>query len=96
MDDLQFDLGDEWFSLMLNDLDTSVFCDEIELGDDAVFTAEDVNNSGAVRKVLQPISTNSERIQYSEKDYDSYILAPSPNKQFIRTQLTITDSKNFV
>ena len=48
---------------MLNDLDTSVFCDKIELGDDAVSTAEDVNNNGTTRKVLQPISTNSERIQ---------------------------------
>ena len=75
MDDLEFDLGDEWFSLMLNDLDTSVFCDEIEPGDDAVSTAENINNNGAARKVLQPISTNSERIQYSGKDYDSYILA---------------------
>ena len=61
---------------MLNDLHTSVFCDEIELGDDAVSTGEDVSNNGAARKVLQvqPISTKSERIQYSEKDYDSYIL----------------------
>ena len=34
MDDLQFDLGDEWSSMMLNDLDTSVFGEENELGDD--------------------------------------------------------------
>ena len=44
MDDLQFDLGDEWFSLMLNDLNTSVF------GDDAVSKAENVNNNGAATK----------------------------------------------
>ena len=69
MDDLQFDLVNEWFSLMLNDLDTSVFCDEIELGDHAVSMAEDINNNGAARKVLQPILTNS------EDNYDSYIFA---------------------
>ena len=34
MDDLQFDLGDERSSMMLNDLDTSVFGEENELGDD--------------------------------------------------------------
>ena len=34
MDDLQFDLGDEWSSMMLNDLDTSVFGEQNELGDD--------------------------------------------------------------
>ena len=35
MDDLRFDLGDEWSSMMLNDLDTSVFDEENELGDDS-------------------------------------------------------------
>ena len=38
MDNLQFDLGDEWFSMrymMLNDLDTNVFGEENELGDDS-------------------------------------------------------------
>ena len=54
MDDLQFDLGDEWFSMMLNDLDTSVFGEENELGDDGVFMVEDVNNNSPARKVLQP------------------------------------------
>ena len=34
MDNLQFDLGDEWSSMMLNDLDTSVFGEENELDDD--------------------------------------------------------------
>ena len=35
IDDLQFDLGDEWSSMMLNDFDTSVFGKENELGDDS-------------------------------------------------------------
>ena len=35
MDDLQFDLDDEWFSMMLNDLDTGVFGEDNELGDDS-------------------------------------------------------------
>ena len=35
MDDLQFDLGDEWSSMMLNDLDISVFGEENELRDDS-------------------------------------------------------------
>ena len=33
MDNLQFDLGDEWYSMMLNDSDTSVFGEENKLGD---------------------------------------------------------------
>ena len=35
MDKLLFDLGDEWYSMMLNDSDTSVFREENELGDDS-------------------------------------------------------------
>ena len=35
MNDLQFDLAHEWSSVMLNDLDTSVFGEENELGDDS-------------------------------------------------------------
>ena len=35
MDNLQFDLGDEWSSMMPNDLDTSVFGEENELSDDS-------------------------------------------------------------
>ena len=34
MDDLEFDLGDEWSS-MTNDSGTSVFGEENELGDDS-------------------------------------------------------------
>ena len=37
MDDLQFDLGDEWCSMMMNDLDTGVFGEKNELGDDSRF-----------------------------------------------------------
>ena len=60
---------------MLIDLDTSVFGEENELGDNGVLMEEDVNNNGTARKVLQPRLTNCERSPYSEKDYDSYILA---------------------
>ena len=35
MDDLQFYLGDEWSSMMLNDLDTSKFGEENELSDES-------------------------------------------------------------
>ena len=35
MDHFQFELGTEWSSMMLNDLDTSVFGEENELGDDS-------------------------------------------------------------
>ena len=51
MDDLEFDLGDDCFSSMLHDLDTSVFGEENEPG---VFMAKDANNNGAAGSVLQP------------------------------------------
>ena len=80
---------------MLNDLDTNVFGEENELGDDAVSTAEDVNNNGATRKVLQPISTNCERSQYSEKDYDSYILAQKSKQTVYKDTTDNNRFKNF-